>query len=231
MSPATMRAARVADGGALQVDRAALPEPAPGEVRVRVRACGICGSDLHLLGAGLLPPGRIPGHEFAGRVDAVGAGVRGVAEGARVAVEPFRSCGRCAECARGGDPLCREAALFGVHADGGLAEAVCVPAERCFASEAGLAPEVLALAEPLAVCVHGLRRGALAPGMRVLVLGAGSVGWLSVFAARALGAGEVWVSARHATQARAARDAGATRVLGEDEADAASLHRLGRRHP
>jgi L-iditol 2-dehydrogenase len=226
-----MRAARVAADRTLEVGPAPRPEPGPGEVRVRVEACGICGSDLHLLGHGLLPPGRIPGHEFAGVVEATGPGVAGLAEGSRVAVEPFRSCGHCPECARGGDPLCREAALFGVHADGGLAEAVCVPAERCFRPAAELAPEVLALAEPLAVCVHGLRRGGLAPGARVLVLGAGSVGWLSAFAARALGAREVTVSARHEAQARAAREAGADHVLAEADADAASLRRLGRRTP
>ena len=226
-----MQAARVAAGGSLELHRTQLPEPGPGEVRVRVGACGICGTDLHLLEAGLLPPGRTPGHEFSGMVEALGPGVQGLPEGTAVAVEPFRSCGQCPACQRGFDPLCHEARLFGVHAEGGLAEAVCVPAERCFRPAEPLAPEVLALSEPLAVAVHGLRRAGLEAGERVLVLGAGSVGWLSVFAARALGAGEVWVSARHATQAEAVREAGADRVLAESEADAASLHRLARRQP
>jgi len=227
----SMQVARVTPGGRLELAALPVPEPEPGQVRLRVRACGICGSDLHLLGSGLLPAGRVPGHEFAGRVEALGEGVEGLALDALVAVEPFRSCGTCPECAGGRDPLCREAALFGVHVDGGLAEAVCVPAERCFRPAQPLPPDVLALAEPLAVAVHGLRRGGLGPGARVLVLGAGALGWLTVFAARGLGATEVFASARHEPQARAAREAGADRVLAESEADAASLERLARTHP
>jgi len=226
-----MQVARVTAGSRIELAACPLPEPGPGEVRLRVRACGICGSDLHLLGSGLFPNGRVPGHEFAGTVEARGEGVEGLALGALVAVEPFRSCGACGECAGGRDPLCSEAALFGVHVDGGLADAVCVPAERCFRPAQPLPPEVLALAEPLAVAVHGLRRGGLGEGARVLVLGAGALGWLTVFAARGLGAGEIFASARHEAQARAVRVAGADRVLVESEADAASLAHLARTHP
>jgi 2-desacetyl-2-hydroxyethyl bacteriochlorophyllide A dehydrogenase len=224
-----MRAAVARGPGAIGPQRVPRPEPGPGEVRVRVGACGICGSDLRMLGAGFLPPGAIPGHEFAGTVDALGAGVRGVAVGDAVAVEPFRSCGGCAACRAGRDPICREARLLGIHDAGGLAEWVVAPARRAFRVPAGLDLRSAALAEPLAVVVHGLARGSFARGQRVLVLGAGSIGLLTVLAARALGARDVWITARHPHQAKLAAELGATRVLAEAEADAAALDALGRR--
>lgn len=231
MRAAVYRGAGAGRAGRLALETRPRPDPEPGEVRLRVGACGLCGSDLHLLGAGLLAEGRAPGHEMAGTIDAVGRGVEGWREGDAVAVEPFRTCGRCAECRAGRGPLCRSGALLGVHAEGGLADYALAPAGRLFAAPEGLAPEVAALAEPLAVAVHGLRRGGLAPGQRVLVLGAGAVGLLTVFAARGLGAGEVLVTARHAHQAERARALGADRLLGEAEAGADALARLGREAP
>jgi threonine dehydrogenase-like Zn-dependent dehydrogenase len=224
-----MRAARTAGRGAVGVERVPRPEPGPGEVRVRIGACGICGSDLRMLGAGFFPKGATPGHEFAGTVDALGDGVRHVEVGDAVAVEPFRSCGRCPACRAGRSPICREARLLGVHEAGGLADYVLAPAQRAFRAPADLDVRLAALAEPMAVVVHGLARGGFAAGQRVLVLGAGSIGLLGVLAARALGAREVLVTARHAHQAKLAGELGATRVLAEAEADAAALDALGRR--
>jgi threonine dehydrogenase-like Zn-dependent dehydrogenase len=214
---ATMRAAVWGEGGALTAAELPRPEPGPGEVRVRVGACGICGSDLHLRHIGFVQRGLAPGHELAGTVDALGPGVAGPAPGTAVAVEPLRSCGRCDECRRGLDALCPEGQLLGVHIHGGFAEYVVVPAARAFPVAADLDPRVASLAEPAAVVVRGLRRGGLAAGSRVLILGAGSIGLLGILAARALGAGEVWISARHAGQAALARELGADRVLSEGE--------------
>jgi len=214
------------------VARVPVPEPGPGEVRVAVESCGICGSDLHLFHAGFFAPGSVPGHESAGRIDALGDGVSGIATGARVAVEPMRGCGRCAECRRGLYSICREARLHGVHLPGGLAEAVVVPADRVHPVPADLDPGIAALAEPMAVVVHALVRGGLAPGQRVLVLGAGSIGLLTIAAARHMGAGETWIVARHPHQAALARALGATRVLGEAEAnDLLALDAIGREAP
>jgi len=228
MPPATMDAAVARGPRHIELATLPVPEPGPGDVRVRVAACGICGSDLHLFGIGALPPGTVPGHEWMGVVDALGADVTGVAVGERVAVEPFRTCGRCALCRAGRGNLCREGRLLGVHAPGGLAQFATAPAARAFPVPAGMDDAVAALAEPLAVSLHGLRRVALEPGQRVLVLGAGAVGLLSLLAARALGAGEVLVAARHPHQAEAAEALGADRVLTEAEADATALDRLGR---
>ncbi len=223
----TMRAAVARDGG-LALESLPRDEPGPGEVRVRVEACGICGSDLHLFHAGMMAPGVAPGHEIAGVVDALGDGVTGLATGERVAVEPLSSCGACDYCDRGLDALCPESQVFGVHRHGGMAESVTVPARRLFRLPAAVSPEVAALTEPVAVCVHGLRRGGFAPGQNVLVLGAGTIGLLAVKTARALGAGEVWITARHPHQAERARHLGATRALPEADATPEALAGFGR---
>ena len=228
--PAEMRAACIRGRGQIEIARVPIPEPGPGEVRVAVDACGICGSDLHLFHAGFFPPGSVPGHEAAGRIDARGPDVS-IATGTPVAIEPMRGCGRCDACRSGLYSICRESKLHGVHLPGGLAEAVVVPADRVHPIATPLDPAIAALAEPMAVVVHALVRGGLAPGQRVLVLGAGSIGLLAIAAARAMGAGEVYAVARHPHQAELARALGAARVLGEAEAEPMALDAIGRETP
>jgi threonine dehydrogenase-like Zn-dependent dehydrogenase len=100
-----------------------------------------------------------------------------------------------------------------------------------FPAPADLGPELTALAEPLAVSIHGLRRGGFEKESRILILGAGCIGLMALFAARAMGAGEVWITARYPHQAEVAQRLGATRVLTEAEATRENLDRLGRSHP
>jgi 2-desacetyl-2-hydroxyethyl bacteriochlorophyllide A dehydrogenase len=218
---ASPRRAAVARGRHdVRVEARALAAPGPGQARVRVRACGICGSDLHCYELGLYARGVVPGHEIAGEIEALGPGGAdaGLAVGDAVVVEPLFSCGTCAWCRAGRDAICPEGGILGVARDGGMAEAMLVPARRCFRAPRDLAPPVAALAEPMAVALHGLRRGGLVAGQRVLVLGAGAIGLVTLVAARRLGAREVVVSARHPHQAELARRFGATRVLTEAEA-------------
>lgn len=214
-----MRATSCPGGGRLEIREREAPRAAAGEVVVRVRACGICGSDLHWYKAGTASP-ICPGHEFAGEVAALGAGAGDVCEGDRVAVEPLRPCGRCAPCRRGDYHLCPRLEILGVHRDGGMAELVAVPVERLYPVPADLPLSLAAMSEPLAVCVHAVRLAPVGLGDRVLVLGAGSIGLLGIVAARAAGAGEVWVTARHPHQVAAARSLGASRVFaGDDEGE------------
>jgi 2-desacetyl-2-hydroxyethyl bacteriochlorophyllide A dehydrogenase len=222
-----MRAARMNQSGRLEVGEVPRPDPGPDEALVKIEACGVCGSDLHLYRAGAMRPGHTPGHEMAGRVVATGSSVKGLADGTRVAVEPLRTCGACAACRAGRDSQCRTLRLYGIHLAGGFAEYVAVPAKRLFALPETLPAAVAAMAEPAAVAVHGLRRGDLEPGQRVLVLGAGAVGLVCLIAAQSLAAGEVWITARHPHQADLARALGASRVLGEEEASMAALAQLG----
>lgn len=224
-----MRAVTATAPHALAVEERIASAPGPGEVRVAVRACGICGSDLHQLHRGFAR-GHVPGHEIAGVIDAAGAGVDSIAVGESVAVEPIASCGDCAACRRGQPMWCRSVELYGIHLAGGMADSIVVPAERAHRVDASLAPEIAALVEPTAVAVHGCRRAELKTGERVLILGAGTIGLLAIVAARAAGATDVWITARHAHQAERARELGASRVLDAREADATALDRLGRAH-
>ncbi len=221
-----MRVARVRGPQKWEVAEVPQPDPGPGEVRVRIEACGICGSDLHFFRDDLMPPGHTPGHEMSGVVDALGDAVEGFHEGQRIVVEPIRSCGACSYCRGGRDNLCRDFQVHGIHRQGGFAEFLVVPAKRLYPIADGVGPAVAALAEPLAVSLHGLRRGGFEAGQRVLVLGAGTVGLVTLLAAQGLGAGEVWISARYPHQARLARSLGASRVLGEEEASPSELASL-----
>ena len=223
-----MRAAKMSGSGRLEVEEVPRPVPGAGEALVRIEACGVCGSDLHFYRSRSMPPGHTPGHEMAGTVAAVGTNVRDLPEGLRVAVEPLRTCGECVPCRDGRDSQCRKLQLHGVHLAGGFAEYALVPAKRLFALPPQLSSVVAAMTEPAAVAVHGLRRGGFEKGQRVLVLGAGSVGLICLIVARSMGAGEVWITARHPHQAKRARELAATRVLSEADASIPALEQLGR---
>lgn len=195
-----------------------MPAVEPNGVIVRVRSCGICGSDLHWYVGEFPPPSVCPGHEIAGEVVGVGPGVEGVRAGDAVAIEPLVVCRECAYCRTGDYQLCRHFNVLGMSRAGGLAEYVSVPAYAAYRLPSGMDHEIASLTEPTAVCVHGVRLAGVRLGDRVLVLGAGSIGLLSILAARAAGAGEVAVTARHPHQADMARRLGAARIFGTDTA-------------
>jgi propanol-preferring alcohol dehydrogenase len=154
--------------------------PAEGEVRVRVRACGICGTDLHLLHGMTLPRGADypvrPGHEVAGQVIETAAPDAGVRVGDQVVLHPLAPCGRCAACRSGRDRNCGNARVLGIHAAGGLADEVIWPASRMVVTH-GLEPLSAAiLADAVATAYRALRLAELHPGESLCVLGAGGVG-------------------------------------------------------
>jgi 2-desacetyl-2-hydroxyethyl bacteriochlorophyllide A dehydrogenase len=214
-----MLAAFCTGKGQIEVRDAPDPTPGRGEVMVRVRTCGICGSDLHFYrGAFPAMPNTPAGHEFAGEVVEVGPGIQGFSPGDRVAVEPIRSCQTCAYCRTGNYHICPSRALLGTFTPGGLAELVSVPAYSLYSLPEGMDWSVAALTEPLAVAVHGLHIVNLGIGERVLVLGTGTIGLLTVLAARAAGA-TVFATYRHHHQADAALRLGAGRVIAEGETD------------
>lgn len=178
-------------------------EPAGDWPILDVGAAGICGSDLTLLGWNL--PVTL-GHEIAGEVD-----------GVRYCVEPTVRCGDCDQCRVGATARCRGKSahgLIGVAFDGGLAERVAVPPECLVPLPDGLPVADASLVEPLAVSWHALRMVAAQPGQRVLVVGGGSVGLLTVAAARAMGL-EVGLDARHDHQRTAGERLGATTPSGQ----------------
>jgi 2-desacetyl-2-hydroxyethyl bacteriochlorophyllide A dehydrogenase len=168
------------------------PTPGPGELVLRVRACGICGSDLHIYEG--MPPGTVLGHEFCGEVLAVGTDVEGWQEGQLVASMPLRACGRCRWCLTGEVAHCERVDYLGVGGrPGGFAELVRVDPATTFALPSAVG-ELAALVEPLAVGLHTVAAARLQPGDRAFVIGAGPVGTAVAMWARRLGAAEVVVS-------------------------------------
>jgi 2-desacetyl-2-hydroxyethyl bacteriochlorophyllide A dehydrogenase len=166
------------------------PRPGPGEVQVRVGATGICAGDLYIY-KGSNPYARYPvvgGHEIAGEVAEVGAGVSGLAPGQRVVVEPFVGCGRCYPCRIGKRNSCMTLTVIGVHCDGGFAEYVVAPAENIHRVPDGMSMVWASFAEPLAIGVQASRRGQIQAGEEVLVLGAGPIGLALIEVLRAYGA-------------------------------------------
>ena len=190
-----MRAAVVTTPGTIAVQELPDPTPGPGEIVVAPRAVGICGTDLHIID-GEFPPAPyplVPGHEFAGEVVALGAGVTGLSIGERVAVDPSLFCGHCTYCQRQRGNLCEDWGATGDTVDGAFAELVAVPAGNAYAIPDSLSWGAAALIEPLACVVHGLRRLAMVPGSELLVVGAGTLGLLLIQAARRSGAAQVSV--------------------------------------
>lgn len=215
----TMQAAFFAGERALQIREVPDPEPGPGEVLLDVRACGVCGSDLHQYAGRWPQPPFIPGHEIAGEIRAVGEGVLGWQPGDRACVEPFLYCGACRYCMAGRYYQCPQMGFLTLTAHGGFAEAVVCPAYTLYRLPANLDFVAGALVEPLAVGVHAARVVGVCGTDEVLVLGAGTIGLMAAAAAKAFGARHVIVSARHEFQAEAARRFGcvATLATGTEE--------------
>lgn len=205
-----MRRATWTDAGLDIVD--AEPGPLPeGWVRLKVEACGICGSDLHFWHGDLpRPVGTAPGHEFAGTVIDGPAGLPDM----RYAVSPNVSCGRCEYCTTGRSNLCRRGGYgIGLGRDGGLAEVADAPADNLAPVPDGVDPIIASLTEPLAVTVRGVGLASVGPDSKVLVLGAGTIGLCAALVARDRAA-DVAITARHPHQRAAAEQLGVT-VLDE----------------
>lgn len=183
-----MKALRFYGPGDLRYEDRPDVVPGPGEVRIRPAAVGICGTDLHILDGsfGSRPP-VILGHEVAGHVDAVGPGVSNVHEGDLVTVEPHRYDGTCRYCRIGREHLCLGKEAYGVHLDGGMAEAQVIPARITYRLPSSLDPRIAAMTEPVACCVHAIDRLDPVPGLSCAVLGAGPAGLILIALARLSG--------------------------------------------
>lgn len=193
--PATMRAAVYRAPGSVEVEERAVPSPGPRQVLVEVSHCGVCGSDLHLMVEGWGTAGLVGGHEFTGTVAAVGAEVSGWSVGEEVVAGPSPKCGRCRRCLEGKPSQCeRRGGTVDQHLDNGaFADYVLVDSASLLRIPPGLTLRQAALAEPLAVALHGITRARLVAGDSAMVFGAGPIGALTVAALLAKGMGQVTV--------------------------------------
>ena len=229
-----MRAVVIHKPHDLRIDETADLEPGPGQVRVRIETGGICGSDLHYFHAGgfgtvRLREPMVLGHEVAGRIDAIGDGVVRLSVGDRVAVSPSLPCSRCRYCQAGQQMHCLDMRFYGSamrfpHVQGAFREQLVAEEGQCHLVPASLGIGEAAMAEPLAVCLHAVRRAGPMLGRRVLVTGSGPIGALCAIAARRAGAAEVVATDVSAAPAALLMQLGADRfidVVGEPEALAA----------
>jgi (R,R)-butanediol dehydrogenase/meso-butanediol dehydrogenase/diacetyl reductase len=201
-------------------------QPAADEVKLQITWCGICGTDLeeYLHGPLFIPVDKpnpltgitapmIMGHEFVGTVQQVGAAVTDLQPGDRVAVDTLIHCGECFYCRRHQVQLCESLAIMGLSTHGGLAEYVNAPRYMCFKYPPTLSDAHAALAEPASVAVRAGRQGRLAAGESVVVVGAGTIGLLTMQVARAMGAARVIVVEPEESRRKLALSLGATAAI------------------
>ncbi len=198
------------------------PTPGPGEVLVRVAACGICGSDVHGYdgSSGRRIPPIVMGHEAAGRIAAVGSGVKGFAEGDRVTFDSTIYCGACGPCRRGEVNLCDNRQVMGVSCSdyrraGAFAEYVVVPSRIVYRLPDNLSFAEAAMLEAVAVAVHAVSLAQVS-SRTALVLGAGMIGLLVLQAVRVAGCPQVFVADIDVSRLKLAQEVGATTVLSAD---------------
>lgn len=197
--PSTQRVSVLGANLALTVEERSVPAPGPGEVLVRVRSVGVCGSDIHYFEHGriadfVVESPLVLGHEASGDVVAVGDGVD-LPVGTRVAMEPGVPCGDCAQCRAGRYNLCPDVQFFATPpVDGAFAEFVVLPRAFVHPVPAHVSYDAAALIEPLSVGVWACEKGDVRVGTRVLVTGAGPVGIMAALVARANGASVVTIS-------------------------------------
>ncbi len=226
-----MRAAVLREPGDVVIEERPIPRAGPGQVVVRVRAVGVCGSDTHYyahgrIGRFVVESPLVLGHEAAGEVTELGPGVTRLAVGDRVSIEPGVPDLTCGQCLAGRYNLCPNMRFFGTPpVDGAFAEYVVVHQAFAHPVPASVGDNAAALLEPLSVGIWACMKGRVTAGSRVLITGAGPIGLVSVAAALAFGATEVVVSDVNPVRLALAKELGATTVIDAREASVADLHR------
>lgn len=226
-----MRAVRLYAAGDLRFEEIDRPsEPAAGEVRVRVTAAGICGSDLHNYRTGqwISRSPSVAGHEFAGIIKAVGEGVSQDIIGNTVAADSRYWCGDCSNCSAGLQHICSKLGFVGEIIDGGFADEVVLPARLVHTVDPSVPPQIAAMSEPLAVAMHALNRLDLPLGEPLLIVGCGTIGGFTALLANRLHVGPVLVSDQNASRAALVAKVCGARVV---SLDPQAIHQAGENKP
>lgn len=191
-----------------------VPKVEAGKVLIKVAYTGICGSDLprYYKGAVHSFP-QILGHEFSGTVEEIGEQVGIIKKGDKVAVAPLVPCGNCENCKKGEPAMCTNYSFIGSREAGAMAEYVVVPEENCVIIPDTLSLKEAALLEPLTVAIHGVDRVKLPTGASVMVLGAGTIGLMTILTLKAKGAGEIIAVDLNDNKLRIAKQCGATTII------------------
>lgn len=222
-----MKTAELQDQRSFRIFEAPVAVPGPGEIQVRVRNVGICGSDLHYYQDGMIGDVKILypvvlGHEPTGEIVSAGDGVTGVSPGAKVLLEPAVYCYHCEFCHTGRHNICEKIRFFSTPPDPGFfREFVNVPAHNVLPLPEGLDEKVATLFEPLAVVLHSMDFARPKIGESAVVFGGGPIGLLTVASLRASGAGRIWLVEPRAGRRELGRAMGADVALDPDQVDAA----------
>jgi L-iditol 2-dehydrogenase len=218
-----MKALLLSEYRHLELAEMATPTAGAGEVLVGVAACGICGSDVHGYdgSSGRRIPPIVMGHEAAGTIAAVGAGVTGLVPGDRITFDSTIYCGVCPNCARGDVNLCDRRQVLGVSCGeyrraGAFAEYITVPAHIVYRLPESISFAEAAMLEAVAVAIHAVNLGNVSSGSTALVVGAGTIGLLVLQALRAAGCSRVFVADIDASRLKLAGELGATATLGAE---------------
>ncbi|MFJ6327215.1 MULTISPECIES: zinc-binding alcohol dehydrogenase family protein [unclassified Rhizobium] len=207
--------------GKLSLIERDVPTPAAGEVLVRIRRVGICGTDYHIYQGKhpFLEYPRVMGHELSGTVEDANGSSR-LKSGENVYIVPYLACGNCIACRRGVTNACQSLRVLGVHCDGGMTEFICVP-EQNVASAGKASLDDAAMIEFLAIGAHGVKRGGITARDRVLVVGSGPIGMSAIIFAKARGADVTVMDMREDRLEFTLASLGADRILiANDEAEA-----------
>lgn len=226
-----MKSVVIQEPGQLVIEDRPQPEPQPGEVRIRVESAGICGSDVHIY-RGHNPFAKYPrviGHEFFGRIDAVGEGVDASRIGERVVGDPVVSCGHCYPCSVGRPNVCTSLQVIGVHRDGGFSECVTLPAKNAHTVPESIADREATMIEPFTIAANICSQMNPGPQDVALVYGAGPMGLTTIQALRGVyGVKEIIVADRIDERLAMAKENGADRTINNTNVSLADeLAKLG----
>lgn len=222
----TMTAARMHEPGDIRVEQVPVPQIEPGEVLLKVEACGVCGSDIPRMNfAGAYYTPIVCGHEFSGLISEIGSEVSGLHEGQLVTVPPLIPCNSCERCREGHFSLCQDYGYFGSRQEGAYAQYVAVNASNIFPMPEGVDPRAAAMMDPSAIALHAIYRTKLGPQSRVAVTGAGPIGLFAIQWARLFGVEEVLAVDLSPEKAAMAREAGATMTANNSEEALAQIGR------
>lgn len=221
-----MKAVVCESPGDLRLVERPMPQPAAGEVLLRIRRIGLCGTDMHIFRGTqpYLSYPRVMGHELSGEVVTAPEG-SGLRTGDPVYVMPYLSCGACVACRKGKTNCCTRIEVLGVHRDGGMAEYLALPAQFVFGTD-GISLDDAAMLEFLAIGAHAVRRGAVEAGQHVLVAGAGPIGIAVALFAGLRGATVTVLDAREDRLAFCRQALGIERTVAAGEEDRAALAAL-----
>lgn len=214
-----MRVVEIKESGKIEIVNKPIPKPLPGEALLKIKYCGICGSDIATY-TGNQPFAsypRIPGHEFSAEIVEIEDNDLGFKPGMIVTANPYFNCNECYSCKRGKVNCCESNETMGVQRDGSFAEYITMPIERLYDGK-GLSPKTLALVEPFSISYHAVNRGDVKEGDNVLVIGAGAIGIFAMLSAKLRGA-TVYISDVLDGRLEEAKKLGADGVINSSKED------------